>query len=76
VAAQLWDRILRDIPDLSEKLHQAEFGEILTWLRENIHCHGTKYSAQEVLHNLTGSGIDSNPYMHYLDEKFGKIYGF
>lgn len=74
VSSQIWNRMLQDIPDLRKQLHQAEFDEMVGWLRENIHQHGTKYSAQELLVKLTGSGIDPEPYLRYLTEKFGDIY--
>jgi carboxypeptidase Taq len=76
VAAQLWEVINHDIPHLSQSLRRGEFAELVNWLREHIHRHGTKYSAQELLEQLTGSSIDPQPYLHYLQHKFGNIYGF
>jgi carboxypeptidase Taq len=75
VSAQLWERINQDIPDLSEQIRQGKFEPLLGWLRENIHCYGSKYEPQELVQRITGSKIDPAPYMRYLTAKFGKIYG-
>jgi carboxypeptidase Taq len=75
VSAQLWERINQDFPDLPEQIRQGKFDALLGWLREQIHRHGAKYEPQELVQRVTGSKIDPAPYMRYLNEKFGKIYG-
>jgi carboxypeptidase Taq len=75
VAAQLWGKINEDIPDLQSKIEQGEFGALLGWLRENVHRHGSKYKPVELLTKVTGSGLTAKPYLRYLREKFGDIYG-
>jgi carboxypeptidase Taq len=75
VSAQLWERINQNIPDLPEQIRQGKFDTLLGWLRENIHRHGSKYEPQELVQRVTGSKIDPAPYMRYLTEKFGKVYG-
>jgi carboxypeptidase Taq len=75
VSAQLWERINQDIPDLPEQIRLGKFEVLLSWLRENIHRHGSKYEPQELVQRVTGSKIDPAPYIRYLTEKFGKVYG-
>jgi carboxypeptidase Taq len=74
VAAQLWERIEKDIPDLASQIERAEFGGLLTWLRENIHRHGAKYYPMELLQRVTGQGLTPEPYLRYLRAKFGEVY--
>ncbi|MCJ7531319.1 MAG: carboxypeptidase M32, partial [Anaerolineales bacterium] len=74
VAAQLWEKIKQDIPDLEDQITQGEFSTLLGWLREKIHKHRAKYFPQELLQRITGSKIDSAPYIRYLGNKFGQIY--
>jgi len=76
VSAQIWEKILQDLPDINDQIRQASFEELLGWLREKIHRHGTKYTAQELLISLTGSSIDPNPYIDYLTKKYKQIYRF
>ena len=75
VAAQLWERINADIPDLAGQFRQGEFTALLSWLRSNLHRHGAKFEPQELLQRLTGSKITPDPYLRYLHNKFEAIYG-
>jgi carboxypeptidase Taq len=75
ISAQLWEKITADIPDLDDQFCNGNFEALLTWLREKIHVHGSKYGPQELVQRVTGSKIDSAPYVRYLKKKFGDIYG-
>ena len=75
ISVQLWEKISQDIPDLTEQIRTAKFDDLLGWLRINIHSHGRKFMPQELVKKVTGSGIDPEPYLRYLEDKFGKIYG-
>jgi carboxypeptidase Taq len=75
VACQLWEKIQEDIPDLDRQIEKASFGGLLGWLNENIHQHGSKFEPMELLQRVVGSGLSTEPYLRYLREKFGDIYG-
>jgi len=75
ISVQLWERINAEIPDLDDQFRNGEFGALLAWLRENIHVYGKKYKPQELVQRMTGSKIDAAPYVRYLKQKFGEIYG-
>jgi carboxypeptidase Taq len=75
ISVQLWERLNEDLPDLREQIRRGEFAELLDWLRTNIHQHGKKYSPQELVERVTGSKIDSVPYVRYLKTKYEEIYG-
>jgi carboxypeptidase Taq len=75
VAAQLWTKINEDVPDLSSKIERGEFGDLLNWLHENVHRYGSKFEPTELLTRVTGGGLTARPYLRYLREKFGDIYG-
>jgi carboxypeptidase Taq len=76
VSAQLWERINADIPDLEDQIRGGKFDQLLGWVREKIHRHGSKYDAQELVKQVTGSKIDAAPYLRYLTGKYSQIYGF
>jgi len=75
VSVQLWEQLRTEIPDLDSQLERGEFGELNGWLRENLHRHGRKYTSRETLERITGGGMDPGPYLRYLREKLGEIYG-
>ena len=75
IAAQLWERVSEDIPDLPEQIRLGEFEALTAWMREKIHHHGRKFEPQELVERVAGSKIDPAPYMRYLRTKYGEIYG-
>ena len=74
VSAQLWEKIQGDIPDLDDKMRTGEFSKLLGWLNENVHAHGSKYYPQDLVQRITGSKINGDAYIRYLNNKFGDIY--
>ncbi|MFN2174367.1 MAG: carboxypeptidase M32 [Anaerolineales bacterium] len=74
ISLQLWELIQQDIPNLSDQIRKGQFGELLDWLRRKVHRHGAKYEPQELIKRITGSKIDPEPYMRYLNGKFSQIY--
>lgn len=75
VACQLWERIKADIPDLEAQIAEGEFSTLREWSRSNVHQHGRKFTSSELLHRLLGTGIEVQPFLHYLRSKYSEIYG-
>jgi carboxypeptidase Taq len=75
VSAQLWQRIVQDIPDLAIQIEHGKFENLLGWLRKNVHQHGSKFKPQVLLQKATGSALTPDPYLQYLETKFTAIYG-
>ncbi len=76
VSVQLWECIHKDIPDLDEQIARGEFSALLGWLRDKVHRHGSKFEPQDLVRQITGTGIDPHPYVRYLKSKYSYIYGF
>ena len=74
VSNQLWEKINQDIPGLSSQIQGGNFKEFLAWMRENVHQHGSKFKPQVLVNRIVGSGIKPEPYLKYLNDKFGAIY--
>lgn len=75
VAAQLWETICQEIPDLDAQIARGQFGALLAWLRENVHRHGAKFDPAELVQRVTGKPLSPEPFLRYLRRKFGEIYG-
>jgi carboxypeptidase Taq len=74
-AAQLFETIQDAIPDLWDRVRRGEFATLLTWLRENIHRYGRRKLPVEILKDATGQDPDWRPYLRYLENKYGGLYG-
>jgi carboxypeptidase Taq len=75
IAAQLWEAMHEAIPDLERQIEAGQFEPLREWLREQVHRHGRKYSAAEVVERATGRPIEVGPYVRYLTGKFRALYG-
>ncbi len=75
ISVQLWEKFKSLNPQLDDQLRSGNFEPLLTWLRSGIHQSGRKYQPQELVERVTGSKIDSAPYLRYLKSKYGEIYG-
>ncbi|HEY3272439.1 MAG TPA: carboxypeptidase M32 [Methanocella sp.] len=74
-AAQLWDAARRQVPDLEGRIATGDLGTLLGWLRENVHRHGRRYDARELIKKATGRAPGEECFIRYLHEKYGRIYG-
>jgi carboxypeptidase Taq len=75
ISVQVWDEIRAALPDLDQQFERGEFRELSAWLRENLHRHGRKYTSKEMLERVVGGPMDPGPYLRYLKDKLGGIYG-
>jgi carboxypeptidase Taq len=70
VSVQIWEVAQRELGDLEEQFARGEFGPLREWLREHIYRHGSVYPPRELLERVTGSQLDPEPYLRYLQTKF------
>jgi carboxypeptidase Taq len=74
-AAQMWETINEQIPDLDDQIARGEFSALLNWTRENIHQHGRRYTASETIERATGKPLESDPLMRHLESRVRPAYG-
>ncbi|HEX4046441.1 MAG TPA: carboxypeptidase M32, partial [Elusimicrobiota bacterium] len=48
---------------------KEDYPALLGWLRENVHRHGRKFGAEELVRRATGAPISPDPYLRYLRNK-------
>ena len=75
IGAQLMEKIRSDIPDLESQLEAGQFAALLGWLRKNVHRHGRKFTPNELLERATGRSLTAGPWIAYVRQKFGALYG-
>jgi carboxypeptidase Taq len=71
MSLQIWERIVEELPDLSDSIERGEFADLREWLRERLHRHGRKFLPKDTLARIVGGPIDAGPYLRYLKEKHG-----
>ena len=60
----------RGPPGPAAQIEQGEFGALAEWLRERLWRHGRKFMPRELVERITGGGLDPEPYLQYLNEKY------
>ncbi|MBV9917922.1 MAG: carboxypeptidase M32 [Solirubrobacterales bacterium] len=74
IAGQLWERVHLDVPDLDAAIGRGELAPLREWLREQVHRHGSKFSAPELLERVVGDPIAVAPFVRYLKAKLSDVY--
>lgn len=74
MSLQFYDAALKAHPGIPAEIRQGKFNALHTWLRDNIYRHGSKLTANELLERVTGGPLNIDPYIKYLNRKFGELY--
>jgi len=79
-AAQFFSQAAEDLGGdnmggLDGQFRQGNFSSLREWLRENIHAHGRRYTAAELVERVTGSPLSHESLIRHLASKYGEIYG-
>ncbi len=74
IAAQLWDRINVEMPDLEREFEKGDFSRLLAWLREKIHHQGQRYDTMALVRRVTGQMITPAPLLRYLRDRYLPLY--
>lgn len=75
IAVQIWDRVRTEMPDVEEQFARGEFLPLREWLRDHLHRHGRKFTAQETIALVAGGPLDAGPFIRYITEKVEALYG-
>ncbi|AZB43286.1 carboxypeptidase M32 [Bacillus sp. FJAT-42376] len=73
-AAQIRQAMLKDIPDLEDRIERGELEDILAWLSEKIHQYGKTKKPLELLMEVTGEELNPGHLVDYVTEKYTKLY--
>jgi carboxypeptidase Taq len=74
-AAQFWQAIKRELPEIDEQLRVGDFAPLLGWLQDRIYSHGMRYRAAELCERVTAAPLHYEPLLDYLEAKLAPLYG-
>ncbi|MBU0616740.1 MAG: carboxypeptidase M32 [Planctomycetes bacterium] len=74
-AAQFFEAAKQAMPDVDEQLARGELKPLREWLRENVHRHGKRYRAHDLVTRVSGRDLSPQPFIDYLNAKFRPLYG-
>jgi len=70
IAAQLYENLRNDLPDLDGEIAAGRFGALIGWLRENVHGVGASLSSQQLIEKATGKPLSAAPWLRYAEAKY------
>jgi carboxypeptidase Taq len=73
-AAQFYETAVAQNPTIAEEMAVGKTAALLTWLRENIHEHGRKFTPRELVQRVTGRPLSHEAFMRYVTGKFSQLY--
>ena len=74
IAAQLWNTVNEEVPDLERDFENGNFCRLLSWLREKIHHQGQRFDTMALVRRVTGESITPTPLLHYLRKRYLPLY--
>jgi carboxypeptidase Taq len=75
LGAQFFAAALAAHPEIPAEMRAGRFDVLHGWLVENIYQYGSMFTADELVQRVTGGPLSIEPYMAYLQGKYGEIYG-
>lgn len=73
-AAQFYEQAETDIGPLDEQFAAGEFAPLRQWLNRKIHAVGKRYTASELVEQITGQPLSHEPLVRYLRDKLSPLY--
>jgi carboxypeptidase Taq len=73
MAAQLWEALADDLPDVDGSIERGDFAPLREWLREHIHAQGRRLTPPELLLRVTGQELAVEPFLRYLRGKLAGV---
>ncbi|WP_042346485.1 carboxypeptidase M32 [Bacillus massiliigorillae] len=73
-ASQFKHAMLQDFPNFDEILESGDITPIKSWLNEKIHQYGKLKDPLELVHDITGEGLNVQYLIDYLKKKYSAIY--
>jgi carboxypeptidase Taq len=66
----------KEILNWQEELARGSLVSVRKWLTTHVYCYGNLYDPVDFIKKATGTELTVKPYLKYLQEKYGKLYGF
>ena len=64
-----------ELGDIDALVESGDWSPLLEWLRPRIHAEGSKMSPSDLIEKATGAPPSPEPFLRYVEEKYGRIYG-
>jgi carboxypeptidase Taq len=74
MSAIFFEEAIQEYPQIPDRIAAGQFDLLHRWLKKNIYQHGRKFTADELVHRISGEAMTIEPYMRYLWAKYSDLY--
>ncbi|MFA7331609.1 MAG: carboxypeptidase M32 [Candidatus Delongbacteria bacterium] len=71
----IFNQARAELPDLDEQISSGRLAPLKDWLTDKVYRHGRSLDPAEILRQATGRELSPQPFLQYVREKYGEIYG-
>lgn len=70
VAAQTFEKIKSDIPEILNQIENGNMKELMKWLKLNIHSKGSLLRAPKLIEQATGKSLSSHAFLSHIQNRY------
>ncbi len=72
--AQFYAALKSELPDMEKTFGMGDFSTVRDWLSSRIYRYGSSRTAEELVHTITGEGLNAKYFADYLETKYTQLY--
>jgi carboxypeptidase Taq len=73
-SSQLFHQLEHEYPELYNEIENGNFSNILSWLTDHVYKHGRLMTAEDIIKNTCGEGLNPKIFIEYLRNKYYNLY--
>lgn len=73
-SVQFFEQAKLEIPHLEEEIAAGQLMSLRRWLEQKIHRWGRMFTPAHLAERVTGSTINPEPFLQYVEKKYGELY--
>ena len=73
-SVQFYEQAKQELPQLEEEIATGQLLSLRRWLEQKIHRWGRMFTPAHLAQRITGSTISPDPFLNYVEKKYGELY--
>ena len=73
-SVQFYEQAKQELPHLEDEIAAGQLLGLRRWLEQKIHRWGRMFTPAHLAQRITGSTISPEPFLNYVEKKYGELY--
>ncbi len=74
ICTQFYETAVLQNPEIPVAIERGNFRLLHEWLKQNIYQHGCKYTPNELIEQVSGETLSTDPFIRYIRSKYEHLY--